>query len=73
MNRPLKVGDYELYQSSYREGPQRTASFLSVSRDPGRPIVFAGYIVVLLGMVVVLGIRISERRQTDARPQTGEA
>ncbi len=62
MNSPVKYGGYSFYQSSYREEPDRTISYLSVARDPGLPIVFAGYIGVMVGMVVVLGTRMMERR-----------
>lgn len=62
MNHPVEYGGYALFQSSYQQGAQRTASFLSVSRDPGQPVAFAGYIVMLLGMVIVLGTRASDRR-----------
>jgi cytochrome c biogenesis protein ResB len=65
MNHPVKHGGYSFYQSSFREGPQRTASFLSVSHDPGQPIVFAGYIIVLVGMVAVLWIRMADRRKAE--------
>ncbi|MCP4593497.1 MAG: cytochrome c biogenesis protein ResB [bacterium] len=61
MNHPVKYGRFTVYQSSYRKGPQQTASFLSVSWDPGQPVVFAGYIIMLIGMVVVLGIRLADR------------
>jgi hypothetical protein len=63
MNHPAEVGGYTLYQSSYsesRDGP--SISYLSVSRDPGQPIAFAGYIGMMAGMLVVLCTRIAERR-----------
>jgi hypothetical protein len=61
MNRPVKHGGYTLYQSSYRQDGNRTMSFLSVSRDPGRIVVFAGYIALMIGMVVVLTTRAMRR------------
>ena len=67
MNHPVKFGGYTLYQSSYREDGGRTVSFLSVSRDPGQPIVFAGYIGLLAGMVLVLGRRILDHRGPASR------
>ena len=63
MNNPTKHGGYSFYQSSWRPEGQRSISFLSVSRDPGQAIVFAGYIAVMAGMVVVLITRIGERRK----------
>jgi len=68
MNNPAKCGGYTLYQSRYREEPGSAAvSFLSVSRDPGQRIVFAGYIGLMIGMVVVLCTRIAEHRRIAGR------
>lgn len=61
MNHPASLRGYNFYQSSYRPTPDKTISILSVSRDPGQPIVFAGYIGLMAGMLVILGTRISER------------
>jgi cytochrome c biogenesis protein ResB len=63
MNRPAEHGGYTFYQSSYRMGGQRPTSILSVARDPGLPIAFAGYITIMVGMVVVLATRIADRRR----------
>jgi hypothetical protein len=63
MNNPAEYGGYSLYQSMYRQEPGRMISFLSVARDPGLPIVFTGYIGVMVGMVIVLGTRMVERRR----------
>lgn len=59
MNRPVTYGGYSLYQSNMSP----MASGLSVSRDPGKPIVFAGYVITLLGMVVALVTRMADRRK----------
>jgi len=63
MNHPTKYGGYSLYQSDWDVDGERVVSLLSVSRDPGQPIVFAGYIAMMIGMVIVLGTRIAERRR----------
>ena len=63
MNRPVEYGGYSLYQSRYKQLGDRSASFLSVARDPGLPVVFAGYTITLLGMVVVLGTRMADWRK----------
>lgn len=63
MNHPTQYGGYNLYQSSYRIEPGRTVSFLSVSRDPGQPFVFVGYIGTMVGMLVVLVTRMRDRRR----------
>jgi cytochrome c biogenesis protein ResB len=64
MNHPTDYAGYSLFQSSYRVGGGQRISYLSVSRDPGLPIVFAGYITTLIGMVVVLATRMLGRRRT---------
>ncbi len=65
MNNPTEYAGCSLFQSTYRtDGPQ-SVSFLSVSRDPGKPIVFAGYVAVLTGMVLVLGTRMMDRQRRN--------
>lgn len=70
MNNPTKHAAYTLFQSSYSEAGGQMVSYLSVSRDPGLPIVFTGYIVTMAGMVVVLATRMIERRRTARARQT---
>jgi len=65
MNRELAYGGYKFFQSSYRETPDRDQTILSVSRDPGEPIVFLGYYGLVAGMIVVLSTRIAERRRAS--------
>ncbi|MBN2491851.1 MAG: cytochrome c biogenesis protein ResB [Planctomycetes bacterium] len=60
MNHPLSHGGYTFYQSSYRETPTGNVNFLSVSRDPGQPIVFAGYLLTILGLLWVLVLRMRD-------------
>lgn len=67
MNHPTQFGGYTFYQSSYQQQGEKMVSVLSVSRDPGQPIVFIGYIGTLAGMVLVLGRRILDQRGRDAR------
>ncbi len=64
MNHPTKYGGYTLYQSSYKQAGGRMVSILSVSRDPGMPVVFAGYITTLLGMLMVIWLRLSDKNRT---------
>jgi ABC-type transport system involved in cytochrome c biogenesis permease subunit len=64
MNRPLSYRGYQLFQSSYQIQGGREMSVLSVSKDPGQPIVFLGYGLLVLGMIVVLATRIAQRRET---------
>ncbi|MBU0616981.1 MAG: cytochrome c biogenesis protein ResB, partial [Planctomycetes bacterium] len=74
MNQPAKHGSYTLYQSSYRQSARGPAiSYLSVSRDPGKPVVFAGYIAMMIGMLLVLWTRIMERRAKAAVAGSGRS
>ncbi|MHC4611427.1 MAG: cytochrome c biogenesis protein ResB, partial [Planctomycetota bacterium] len=63
MNNPTKYAGYSLFQSSYNTSGGQRISFLSVARDPGLPIVFAGYIMMMGGMAVVLVTRIFDRKR----------
>lgn len=67
MNHPLSYGGYTLYQSSYRQEKEHSVSFLSVSWDPGQPIVFTGYVALIVGMVWVLIQRMRERRNRSSQ------
>jgi cytochrome c-type biogenesis protein CcsB len=62
MNHELEHRGWRFYQSSYRQEGGYNATILSVSKDPGQPIVFFGYGLLLLGMVTVLGTRMGQVR-----------
>ena len=70
MNNPTEYAGYSLFQSNYNVGRGPTVSILSVSRDPGLPVVFAGYIITMVGMTVVLITRMIERRRRSHLGQT---
>jgi cytochrome c-type biogenesis protein CcsB len=63
MNRPLAYGGFRFFQSSYRIEDGRRGTVLSVSHDPGQPIVFAGYVLLVAGMIVVFATRLVQFRQ----------
>lgn len=63
MNHDLAYGGYHFFQSSFQQTPQRDMTVLSVSKDPGQPIVFLGYLCLVAGMITVLGTRIMDRRR----------
>jgi len=63
MNRPVQHGGFSLFQSSYSMAGGQRMSYLSVSRDPGQAVVFAGYVITTAGMLVVFFIRVSDRRR----------
>lgn len=62
MNHELHWGGFKFFQSSYQMRGGREMSILSVSRDPGQTIVFWGYTLLVLGMIVVLVTRMKQRR-----------
>ncbi len=62
MNHELSHAGYRLFQSSYQQGPDRDQTVLLVSRDPGQPIVFFGYGLMMLGMTTVLFTRMAQQR-----------
>lgn len=71
MNHPASFGGYTFYQSSYYGEPGKMVSVLSVSRDVGRPVVYAGYVLTLIGMTLVLVTRARERRAADVKNEWG--
>jgi cytochrome c biogenesis protein ResB len=50
MNNPLRYRGFSFYQSSYIPGPTET-TVLSVRNDPGTPVVYAGFLIVIAGVV----------------------
>jgi cytochrome c-type biogenesis protein CcsB len=73
MNHPLSVKGYHVFQSSYQQSGGREASIFSVSKDPGQPIVFFGYGLLVLGMSIVFGTRVRLRqRAATARDEASK-
>ena len=68
MNKPLDYGGFSFFQSSYQIDQGRRLTILSVSRDPGQPIVFTGYVLLVLGMILVFATRIVQARQAPPLP-----
>jgi hypothetical protein len=66
MNRPLDVAGFRLFQSSYQlgrdGGPDTTV--LSVSYDPGVPVVYVSFVLIILG--IAWGLR-GLRRKAEQR------
>ena len=62
MNQPTEYGGYTFYQSSFDKSGEKPVSVLSVARDPGQPVVFTGYFMMMIGMIWVLVVRMSDRR-----------
>ncbi len=72
MNRELSYGGYTLFQSGYQQGKGRDQTVLLVARDPGQGIVFAGYALLMGGMLTVLGTRIAQRRAGAVNARAGK-
>ncbi len=62
MNHPVTYGGYSFYQASYNQEDGHWVSVLSVTRDPGKPLVFVGYIGMFLGMLFTIRERRNSRK-----------
>ena len=60
MNHELSLRDWQFYQSRYVVEEGRVATVLLASNDPGRPLVFLGYALLLAGLCIVLTTRVFE-------------
>lgn len=49
VNHPLRVGDWELYQSSYQITRGGRSTVIEAVRDPALPVVYTGFVCLLLG------------------------
>jgi ABC-type transport system involved in cytochrome c biogenesis permease subunit len=67
MNHEFSYRGWRLFQSSYHQERGREATILSASKDPGQAVVFAGYVLLVVGMCIVLGTRIAQTRAQGAR------
>jgi len=65
MNHPLKYRGFSLFQSSYIPGPVET-TILSVRNDPGTPLVYAGFIIVVLGVVAMFILHARKAKSLSA-------
>ncbi|MHC4443104.1 MAG: cytochrome c biogenesis protein ResB [Planctomycetota bacterium] len=74
MNHPTSYAGYTFYQWKYSKDNKRPVSYLSVSRDPGKPMVFAGFIATMAGMFLILvtrGMRQRKKSETVDSLSTG--
>lgn len=55
MNEPLKFRGYTFYQAGFEEGDLGApeVSILSVNRDPGRPLKYAGAAALIIGVILL--------------------
>jgi cytochrome c-type biogenesis protein CcsB len=69
MNRPLDVEGFRLFQSSYQLGQEGRpdATILTVAYDPGVPIVYVSFVLIILGIAWGLrGVRPKSVGAVDA-------
>ena len=58
MNEPLKHGRFTFYQSGFNQGGHgKEASVLSAAYDPGRPLKYAGSLMICLGIAIMFYMR----------------
>jgi hypothetical protein len=66
MNNPMKYDDFTFYQASYFQVSQEAyGSVFSVNFDPGRPLKYAGSLLLVLGSIWHYFIR---RKKTKTKP-----
>ena len=69
MNEPLKYKGWTFYQSSFEapeEGGEPVVSILSVNKDPGRVLKYAGSVLIVLGVILLFyRRRINKKAFTD--------
>ena len=67
MNQPLRYRGYSFFQASYVEGPTET-TVLAVRKDPGTPLVYAGFMIVIAGIVSLFVTRRKATAAAAAKP-----
>ncbi|MDP8245387.1 MAG: cytochrome c biogenesis protein ResB [Candidatus Hinthialibacter antarcticus] len=67
MNNPLVYNNFKVYQSSYIEGKngQPDVSIFTVARAPGTSTIYAGSIIMCLGMILIFGSKNFGYRRTS--------
>ena len=63
MNTPLRYRGFSFFQSSYVPGSQET-TVLSARNDPGTPFVYAGFLIVIAGVVSMFLLRPATAQST---------
>jgi hypothetical protein len=69
MNRPLEYNGWSFFQSGFTMDGEQRISILSASKDPGKPIVYAGAVLLVMGTVVLTIQRL--RAQVPAAGRKG--
>jgi hypothetical protein len=66
VNDPIRYGGYAFYQQSY-DSQGLSWSGLQVRKDPGVPLVYIGFLVQIIGMIVIFYINPVIRKATKAK------
>jgi hypothetical protein len=66
MNNPLRYRGFSLYQASFIPGAVET-TVLAVRSDPGTPFVYAGFLIVIAGVVSMFVLRPRLPKPSPAR------
>jgi hypothetical protein len=66
VNDPIRYGGYAFYQQSY-DSKGLSWSGLQVRKDPGVPLVYGGFLVQIIGMIVIFYINPVIRKATKAK------
>jgi hypothetical protein len=67
VNNPLRYSGYSFYQAYY-DDRALSWSGLQVKKDPGIPLVYAGFVVQILGMIVIFYINPLLRKARKSQP-----
>jgi hypothetical protein len=67
MNQPLEYKGWSFFQSSYSTSGGRNVSILAASKDPGKPIVYVGAILLVLGTTILAFQRLKAQMPSNGR------
>jgi hypothetical protein len=67
MNQPLEYKGWSFFQSSYSTSGGHNVSILAASKDPGKPIVYIGAILLVLGTSILAFQRLKAQMPSSAK------
>ena len=67
MNQPLEYKGWSFFQSSYSTSGGHNVSILAASKDPGKPIVYIGAILLVIGTTILAFQRLKAQMPSNAR------
>ncbi|MHB9130847.1 MAG: cytochrome c biogenesis protein ResB [Armatimonadota bacterium] len=69
VNKPVKLGKWWLYQSSYQEGMMGMVSVIEAVSDPALPLVYIGLVCMILGSFLAFWFTPKRRQTTDEKEE----